>query len=76
MWLGDNNFTLKNIFSEILAQSGIEIIIKLLRDEKDTTKAYACVCLNNMGTDELIRQDIAQNMFVPYISAALCAKLV
>jgi hypothetical protein len=49
-------------------------MIKLLRDEKDTTKAYACVCLNNMSSDELIRQEMQQNLFVTYIAAALCAK--
>ena len=55
-------------------QQGVESLIKLLRDEKDTTKAYACVCLTNMSSDELIRQDMAQNLFVTYVSAALCAK--
>lgn len=55
-------------------QQGIEVLVKLLKDERDTTKAYACACLTNMSPDEIIRQEICQNLFTPHIAVALCAK--
>ena len=60
--------------SEILSYQGIETVVKLVKDEKDTTKAYACVCLTNMSFDEVIRQEITQTIFVPTLCVALCAK--
>lgn len=62
------------LFSEILAHQGVETLVKLLRDEKDTTKAYACVCLVNMSNDELLRQEVEQTVFVPSLAYAMCAK--
>ncbi|CAF1281159.1 unnamed protein product [Didymodactylos carnosus] len=42
---------------ELQDQNGIEVLIKLLSDEKDTTKAYACSTLANCSTDVVIRTD-------------------
>ncbi len=59
-----------------MAQQGIENIVRLLKDDHDTTKAYACVTLTNMASDELMRQEVASNAFIPSLYVALCSKLV
>lgn len=46
-----------------------------MKDEKDTTKAYACICLTNMSTDEIIRQEVAQFSFAQSIIPALNSPL-
>ena len=55
---------------------GIEVIVNLMKDEKDTTKAYACICLTNMASDEIIREEVAQFSFAQSIIPALISSLV
>ena len=42
-----------------------------MKDEKETTKAYACICLTNLASDEIIRQEVAQFSFAQSITPAL-----
>ena len=60
----------------ILNNQGIEVIVNLMKDEKDTTKAYACICLTNMASDEIIREEVAQFSFAQSIIPALISSLV
>jgi len=60
-----------NKFRNILNNQGIEVIVNLMKDEKETTKAYACICLTNLASDEIIRQDVAQFSFAQSIIPAL-----
>lgn len=57
----------------LLNNQGIEVIMNLLKDERDTTKAYACVCLCNMALDEIVREEVAQNAFGQSIIVALAS---
>ena len=50
--------------------------MNLIKDEKDTTKAYACVCLTNMACDEIIREEVSQFSFGQSIIPALSSSLV
>ena len=55
---------------ELQDQGGLEILIRLLNDEKDTTKAYACVTLANCSADTVVRtntldQYLMSNVLVP-----------
>ena len=50
---------------------GLETIVNLMKDERDTTKAYACTCLTNMAGDEVIREEISQYSFGQSILPAL-----
>ncbi len=56
-----------------MSNQGVEALMNLLKDEKDTTKAYACVCLTNMACDEIIREEVSQFSFgqsiIPAISS-------
>ncbi|CAF0826069.1 unnamed protein product [Rotaria sordida] len=59
-----------NNIRELQDQGGLEVLIRLLNDEKDTTKAYACVTLANCSTDQVVRTNILEkglikNLLVP-----------
>ena len=68
-----SNLTYKNHNNgrHILANQGVEQLVGLMKDEKDTTKAYACICLTNMGTDEIIREEVGQFSFCQSLIPAL-----
>ena len=55
----------------LLNNQGVEVIMNLVKDEKDTTKAYACTCLTNMAADELVREEVSQFAFGSSIIAPL-----
>ena len=55
---------------------GIEVLVNLLKDERDSTKAYACTSLTNMATDEIIREEVSQFQFTQSILPALNSPLV
>ena len=55
---------------------GIETLVNLMKDERDTTKAYACICLTNMAADEVIREEASQFMFTQSIIPALSSTYV
>ena len=50
--------------------------MNLLKDDKDLTKAYACVCLTNMASDEIVREEVSQFSFGHSILPALSSALV
>ncbi len=60
-----SNLTYKNINNcrHILKHNGIDNIMNLMKDEKDTTKAYACICMTNIAADEVIREEAARYNF-------------
>jgi hypothetical protein len=58
-----------------LANQGIEVLVGLLKDERDSTKAYACTALTNMATDEIIREEVGQLQFSQSILPALNSTL-
>ena len=60
----------------ILHNQGIEVLVNLLKDERDSTKAYACTSLTNMATDEIIREEVSQFQFTQSILPALNSPLV
>ena len=68
-----SNLTYRNTNNcrNILSFMGIEYIVGLLKDEKDTTKAYACICLVNTSADEIIREEVARSGFSQSIISAL-----
>jgi hypothetical protein len=59
------------LYSHILSNQGIEVIVNLMKDERDNTKAYACITLTNMASDEIIREEVAQFGFAQSILPAL-----
>lgn len=59
-----------NNIRELQDQGGLEVLIRLLNDEKDTTKAYACATLANCSTDQVVRtnaleQNLIKNLIGP-----------
>jgi hypothetical protein len=46
----------------------------LLKDEKDTTKAYACISLINMSVDEIIREEVGKCGFSQAVITAVSSK--
>lgn len=61
----------QNNCRNILSFQGIEPLVQLMRDERDTTKAYACTCLTNMAGDEIIREEASNFSFGQSIMASL-----
>ncbi len=58
------------VHRELQDQGGVEVLIRLLNDEKDTTKAYACVTLANCSADQVVRTNaldkgLINNLLVP-----------
>ena len=68
-----SNLTYKNHnnWRHILNHQGVEPLVHLMKDEKDTTKAYACICLTNMANDEVIREEAGQFQFCQSLIPAL-----
>ena len=52
-------------------QGGLEVLIHLLNDEKDTTKAYACAALANCSTDQVVRTNILEKGLITNLLAPL-----
>lgn len=55
-------------------QGGVEVLIRLLNDEKDTTKAYACVTLSNCSTDQAVRTNTLEKGLINNLLPPLQAK--
>jgi uncharacterized protein YuzB (UPF0349 family) len=64
------------IIRNILSFAGVEPIVSLLKDEKDTTKAYSCICLINMSSDEIMREEVARSGFSQSIISSLSSPWV
>ncbi|CAF1511372.1 unnamed protein product [Adineta ricciae] len=60
-----------NNIRELQEQGGLDILIHLLNDEKDTTKAYACVTLANCSTDPVVRANILEKGLITNLLAPL-----
>ncbi|CAF4911305.1 unnamed protein product, partial [Rotaria magnacalcarata] len=58
---------------ELQDQAGLDVLIGLLNDEKDTTKAYACVTLANCSTDQVVRNNILEKGLIKNLLAPLQA---
>jgi hypothetical protein len=57
-------------------QGGLEILIHLLNDEKDTTKAYACATLANCSTDPVVRTNVLDKGLIGNLLAPLHSRYV
>ncbi|CAF1295335.1 unnamed protein product [Rotaria magnacalcarata] len=62
-----------NNIRELQDQAGLDVLIGLLNDEKDTTKAYACVTLANCSTDQVVRTNILEKGLIKNLLAPLQA---
>ncbi|CAF1513728.1 unnamed protein product [Rotaria magnacalcarata] len=62
-----------NNIRELQDQAGLDVLIGLLNDEKDTTKAYACVTLANCSTDQVVRNNILEKGLIKNLLAPLQA---
>ncbi|CAF3972651.1 unnamed protein product [Rotaria magnacalcarata] len=65
-----------NNIRELQDQAGLDVLIGLLNDEKDTTKAYACVTLANCSTDQVVRTNILEKGLIKNLLAPLQASLL
>ncbi len=63
-----------NIYRELQDQGGLEVLIHLLNDEKDTTKAYACVTLSNCSADQVVRTNALDKGLINNLLAPLQAR--
>jgi hypothetical protein len=52
----------------------LEVLIRLLNDEKDTTKAYACVTLSNCSADQVVRTNALDKGLINNLLAPLQAR--
>ncbi len=59
---------------ELQDQGGLEVLIRLLNDEKDTTKAYACVTLSNCSADQVVRTNALDKGLINNLLAPLQAR--
>jgi hypothetical protein len=62
------------MYRELQDQGGLEVLIRLLNDEKDTTKAYACVTLANCSADQVVRNNILEKGLIGNLLAPLQAR--
>ncbi|CAF0918989.1 unnamed protein product [Rotaria sp. Silwood1] len=62
-----------NNIRELQDQGGIEVLIRLLNDEKDTTKAYACATLANCSTDQVVRTNTLEKGLIKSLLVPLQA---
>lgn len=62
------------ILRELQEQNGLDVLIRLLNDEKDTTKAYACVTLANCSSDQVVRNNILEKGMIGNLLIPLQAK--
>lgn len=61
---------------ELQEQGGADVLIRLLNDEKDTTKAYACATLANCSTDQVVRTNVLDKGLINNLLAPLQAKYI
>jgi hypothetical protein len=59
---------------ELQDQGGLDVLIRLLNDVKDTTKAFACVTLANCSIDAVVRNHILDKGLIGNLVDALQAK--
>ncbi|CAF1328260.1 unnamed protein product [Adineta steineri] len=62
-----------NNVRELQEQGGLEVLIHLLNDEKDSTKAYACATLANCSTDQVVRTNALDKGLITNLLAPLHA---
>ena len=62
------------LIRELQEQGGLDVLLRLLNDVKDTTKAYACVTLANCSADHVVRNNIIDKGLISNLLPAMQAR--